>query len=92
MANNICRTNHFRNDLPLSRIACPKCDKLIIPRVVYYYGSVVKTVCPFCVTAIWRAPVSWFDKWLLRIAMCAAAIMVSGLLFVFFIDLTNKFR
>lgn len=92
MANNICRTNHFRNDPPLSRIECPECAKIIIPRVVYYYGSVVKTVCPFCVTAIWKAPVSGFEIWLLRIAMFAAAIIASLLVMVIIVDISNKFR
>ena len=40
----------------LSRMECPGCGRMMIPRVISYYGAAANTVCPFCVKVIWRAP------------------------------------
>ncbi|MCL4410562.1 MAG: hypothetical protein M1473_04875 [Firmicutes bacterium] len=34
------------------RIDCPGCSRRIVPRVVYWQGHPVKTVCPFCTVTV----------------------------------------
>jgi cold shock protein len=80
---------HFKS---LSRIECPECSRLIIPRVVYYYGAVVKTVCPFCVSSIWKAKKSWIDKCIERVAFTFGFLILSMLFFVFVVDFINRFN
>lgn len=47
---------HEMRDRWMSRMECPGCGRMMIPRVISYYGAAANTVCPFCVKVIWRAP------------------------------------
>ena len=76
----------------LSWIECPECSRLIIPRVVYYSGTVVKTVCPFCVSSIWTAKKGWIERCIERIAFTVASLIISMLFIVFIVDIINRFR
>ena len=53
--SNISRGNNM-DSWKLSRMECPGCGRMMIPRVISYYGAAANTVCPFCVKVIWRAP------------------------------------
>ena len=57
----------FYDYRPLSKMECPQCDRLIIPRVVSYQGCVIRTVCPFCAETIWKLKPSWLGTWFMRI-------------------------
>lgn len=53
--------------IPLSQITCPKCSRTIIPKVIYYYGGVIITCCPFCISTIWRPEPSKKSIWICRL-------------------------
>lgn len=35
-----------------SRVRCPHCGKLMVPKVVFYHGSPEESICPFCLRTL----------------------------------------
>lgn len=35
-----------------SRVRCPHCGKMMVPKVVFYHGSPEESICPFCLRTI----------------------------------------
>jgi uncharacterized paraquat-inducible protein A len=54
------------------RIACPRCGKSIVPRIVTNRGKLTRSVCPFC-----GATIKNFGSWwpLLAIVLIVVAML-----------------
>ena len=65
-----------RDNRPLSKMECPGCGRLIIPRMIYYQGAILRTVCPFCVESIWERPTNKLNLWLVRLFLASPVLVM----------------
>lgn len=42
------RSNHAMFNGHHATVDCPECHRIMVPRVITYYGQPTKSICPFC--------------------------------------------
>lgn len=59
------RSNHSMFNGRHATVDCPECHRIMVPRVITYYGQPTKSICPFCGATFARFP-SGLQKFLHR--------------------------
>lgn len=50
------RSNHSMFNGRHATVDCPECHRIMVPRVITYYGQPTKSICPFCGATFARFP------------------------------------
>ncbi|MBD9356229.1 hypothetical protein [Methylomonas albis] len=50
------RSNHSVFNGHHATVDCPDCHRIMVPRVITYYGQPTKSICPFCGATFARFP------------------------------------
>jgi len=50
------RSNHSMFNGHHATVDCPECHRIMVPRVITYYGQPTKSICPFCGETFARFP------------------------------------
>ncbi|MDT4330806.1 hypothetical protein ACQE3D_18540 [Methylomonas sp. MS20] len=59
------QSNHSMFNAHHATVDCPECHRIMVPRVITYYGQPTKSICPFCGATFARFP-SGLQKFLQR--------------------------
>jgi hypothetical protein len=57
------QSNHSMFNGRHATVDCPECHRIMVPRVITYYGQPTKSICPFCGSTFARFP-SGFKRFL----------------------------
>lgn len=59
------RSNHSMFNGHHATVDCPECHRIMVPRVITYYGQPTKSICPFCGATFSKYP-SGLESFLAR--------------------------